>query len=75
MADRRPADGASALEQRVAELESMLTLTARLAATLAVRVSKGQGSATFREIAVQELRLCQHRDVDRIESWLKEHGS
>jgi hypothetical protein len=76
MAERRPAAAAAtgALEQRVAELESMLTLVARFAAHLAVHSTKGQTSATFRQIAVQELRIASNADVDRLESWLREHG-
>jgi hypothetical protein len=63
------------LEQRVAELESMLTLTLKFATTLAVRTSSGPYSATFREIVVSELRLGQHHDVDKIERWLAGHGT
>jgi hypothetical protein len=70
MADRRAAAEAAPL---VPDAEQLLTILARMTATLAVRCSRGQYAATFRDIAVRELRIASPADVDVIEAWLTAH--
>ena len=69
MADRKPAAEAAAAP----EAEQLLTVLAGIVGRLVVRSSTGRHPATFREIAVQELRVASHADVDLLEKWLTAH--
>lgn len=53
--------------------EQLLAVLARMVANLAVRVSTGPHAATFRAIAVNELRIASHAEVDVLEAWLTAH--
>lgn len=71
MADRKPAAEAAAVPQP--EAEQLLTVLTRVLGRLIVQSAQGQYSATFRRIAVNELRVASDADVDLIEKWLTEH--
>jgi hypothetical protein len=74
MAGRKPAEAAHAEPAPVApDAEQLLTVLARMVACLAARCSKGQYPATFRQIAVNELRIATPADVDAVEAWLAAH--
>lgn len=69
MADRRPSAEADAAP----DAEQLLTVLAGVVGRLVVRSSAGRDPATFRQIAVQELRVASDVDVTLIESWLTAH--
>jgi hypothetical protein len=69
MADRKPAAEAAPAP----DAEQLLTILARVTGNLIVKSSTGRDSATFRRIAVQELRIASDADVDAIEAWVTAH--
>lgn len=71
MAARR--QGPEAEAAAAPDIDQLLTVLARVVARLVVQSSKGQHSATFRDIAVRELGVASHADVTAIETWLTTH--
>ena len=69
MADRKPAAEAVA----VPDAEQLLTVLARVVARMVVRSSVSQGAATFRQIAVMELKVATDAEATAIEAWLTSH--
>jgi hypothetical protein len=45
----------------------------RMVSHLAVRQALGQGAASFRQIAVNELGIARNQDIDVIDAWLAAH--
>jgi hypothetical protein len=66
------ADGAA--HPPAADLDSaaMMALI-RMVSRLAIGQSHARGAASFRAIAVQELGIARHQDIDAIEAWLAAH--
>jgi hypothetical protein len=56
------------------ELEEVVTVLARVLTRLVVHVSRGPHAASFRSIAVRELRVASEAEIDLIEKFLTGHG-
>ena len=71
MANRRGATTAPAAPATAAD--EVITVLARVLARLAVRSSASTGAATFRQIAVLELKIATDAEAAAIEAWLTAH--
>jgi hypothetical protein len=51
----------------------MITILARVFARLAIAMSHSTGAASFRQIAVLELKIASDEEATAIEAWLTAH--
>jgi hypothetical protein len=67
------APDAGDLADRIGQLERIQTITLRILARAAVRVSPGYGSAPFARILTDELRAATPEEAAAVEAWLTAH--
>jgi hypothetical protein len=71
-ARRKPAPAAPPCDCE--DLAEVVTVLARVLTRLVVHVSRGPHPASFRSIAVRELRVASEAEIDLIEKFLTGHG-